>query len=57
MKTIPYVAVRCWKALFLRIVCCPLKIIFFKEPVYKLHIKFSAFTAHLPLKVLSLSKE
>ena len=28
----------------------------FKETVYKLHIKYSAFTIHLPLKVQNLSK-
>ena len=31
-------------------------VIFIKGPVYKLHIKFSAFTAHLPLKVQDFSK-
>ena len=56
MKTNPYVAVRCWKALSLRIVRCPLKIIFIKGPVYKSHIKFSGYTAHLPLKVLDFFK-
>ena len=56
MKTNPYVAVHCWKALSLRIVCCPSKTIFIKGPVYKSHIKFSAFTAHLPLKVLDFFK-
>ena len=29
----------------------PLKIIFIKGPVRKLHMKISVFTAHLPLKV------
>ena len=51
MKTNPYVAIHCWKALSLRIVLRPLKIIFIKGPVRKLHIKISAFTAHFPLKV------
>ena len=32
------------------------KYIFIKETVYKLHIKYSAFTIHLPLKVQNLSK-
>ena len=56
MKTNPYVAVHCWKALSLRIVRCPLKIIFIKGPVYKSYIKFSVFTAHLPLQVLDFFK-
>ena len=56
MKTKPFVAVHCQKALSLRIVCCSLKIIFVKGPVYKLYIKFKAFTAHLPLKVLDFFK-
>ena len=34
----------------------PLKIIFIKGPVYKLHINSSTFTAHLPLKVLDFFK-
>jgi len=56
MKINPYAAVHCWKALSLRIVRFPLKIIFIKGPVYKLQIMFSAFTAHLPLKVLDSFK-
>ena len=56
MKTNPYVAVHCWKALSLRIVRCALTIIFIKGPIYKLHIKFSVFTSHLHLKVLSFSQ-
>ena len=59
MKSNPNVAVpvHCWKALSLRIVRCPLKIIFInKGPVYKSYIKFSAFTAHLPMKVLDFFK-
>ena len=51
MKTNPYVAVHCWKALSLRIVRVTLKIIYIKEPVHKSHIQFSGFTAHLPMKV------
>ena len=49
--TSTYVAIHCSKALSLRIVCQPLKIIFIKGPVFELHIKFTAFTTHLPLKV------
>ena len=56
MKTNPYVAVHCWKALSLSSVHSPLKIILVKGPVRKLHLKFSAFTAHLHLKVLSFSR-
>jgi len=41
----------CWKALSLRIVRRPSKIVFIKGPLRKLHIKISAFTAHFPLKV------
>ena len=57
MKTNPYVAVHCLKDLSLRIIRRPLKIIFIKGPVSKLHFKISAFTEHLPLKVLDFSKE
>ena len=35
---------------------CPLKIIFIKGPVSKLHIKISALTTHLSLKVQDFSK-
>ena len=56
MKMYPCVAVHCWKALSSGIVCCPLKIIFIKGPVFKLHIKFTAFNTHLPLKVLDFFK-
>ena len=56
MKTNPYVAIHCWKALSLRIVRRPEKIICIKGPVFKSYIKFSAFTAHLPLKVLDFFK-
>ena len=51
MKTKPYVARHCWKALSLRIVLRPLKIIFIKGPVRKLHLQISAFNTHFPLKV------
>ena len=40
----------------LRIVRWPEKIIFIKGPVYILYINLSAFTAHLPLKVLDFFK-
>ena len=56
MKANPYVAVHCWKALSLRIVRCPLKMIIIKAPVYKSHMKFSVFSAHLPLKLLDFFK-
>jgi len=56
MKTIPYVAIHCWKALALSIVHWPSKIIFIKGPVIKLHIKLTSFTAHFPLKVLDFSQ-
>jgi len=56
MKTNPYVAVHCCKALSLRIVCCPLKIIFIKGPVSKLHLNFTSLTALLSLKVLNFSQ-
>ena len=56
MKTNPYGAVHGWKALSLRIVHWPIKIIFIKGPVYKSYIKFSVFTQHLPLKVLDFFK-
>ena len=39
MKTNPYVDIHCWKALSLRIVLRPLKIIFIRGPVRKLQIK------------------
>ena len=51
MKTNPYVARHCWKALSLRIVLRALKIIFIKVPLRKLHIKISALTGHFPSKV------
>ena len=51
MKTKPYVAIHCWKALSLRIVQGPSKIVFIKGSVRKLLIQISAFTAHFPLKV------
>jgi len=56
MKTNPYVAIHCWKALSLSIVRCPLKTIFIKGPVSKLYIKISAITAHLSSKVQDFSK-
>ena len=37
-ENLPHVAVHCWKGFSLRIVRCPLKIIFMKGPVYKLHV-------------------
>ena len=51
MKTNPYVALHSWKALSLSIVHPPFQIIFLKGLVYKLHIKFTALTAHLSLEV------
>ena len=56
MKTNPYAAVHCSKALTLSIVRRSLKIIFIKGPGSKLHLKFTAFTAHYPLKVLDFSQ-
>ena len=57
MKTKAYVAIHHLIGLALSIVRQPSKIIFIKEPVSKLHIKFSSFTAHLPLKVQGSFKE
>ena len=51
MKTKPYVAIHFLKALSYRIVRQTSKNVFFKGPVSKLHIKISAFTAHLSFKV------
>ena len=51
MKTKPYVAKHFLKALSLRNLWQPSKIVFIKGPVSKLHIKISALTAHLSLKV------
>ena len=56
MKTKPYVAIHCLKALSLRIVRQPSKMIFIKVPVSKLHINFTAFYEHLSLKVQDFSK-
>ncbi len=52
----PYVAVHCWKAISLRIVRCPSKTIFIKGPVYKLHIKYSAFTTQIIINVTNIRK-
>jgi len=57
MKTKAYTAIHHSIGLALSIVRQPSKIIFIKGPVSKLHIKFSAFTAHLPLKVQGSFKE
>ena len=46
----------CLKTVSWRIVRGPLKIIFVKGPVCKLHLNFSAFYKHLPLKMLNLSQ-
>ena len=43
-------------SLSLRLVRQSIKIKLIKGTVRKLHIKFSAFTTHLPLKVLAFSK-
>jgi len=51
-----YVAIHSSKALSLRIVHQPTKIKFFKGTLRKLHIKVSALTTHLPLKVRSFSQ-
>ena len=55
-KTKEYLAIHHSIGLSLRIVCPPFKIKFSKGPVYKLHMKFTAFTEHLPLKVLDFSQ-
>jgi len=47
LKTKAYVAIHYSIGLALSIVRRPLKIIFIKGTVSKLHINFSAFTAHL----------
>ena len=47
MKTNPYVAIHCPKALSLSIVCQPIKIKFIKGGLSILHLKFSAFTTYV----------
>jgi len=57
MKTNPYVAIHCPKALSLSIVCQPIKIKFIKGRLSILHLKFSAFTTYLVLKVPAASSQ
>ena len=56
MKTKPYVAIHCSKALSVRIVRRPSKNIFIKGPVSKFHMNFTAFYKHLSLKVQDFFK-